>query len=119
MNKPTIYFCPNCDNKRIRIVESPHYNLSGYFTFKCQNCGSEFDDNGDSESGLKIDFDKIHRDKKSGYTISIKIDVNLFAENEKIAKDQGIKTLLNNINEKYLLQFVEVQKRENVSIRSK
>lgn len=64
MEKPTIYFCPNCDNKRIILVESSHYHLSGYFTFKCKNpsCESEFDDHGDGINGEKIDFDKIHRD---------------------------------------------------------
>jgi len=53
---------------------------------------------------------------KSGYTITIKIDVNLFARNKEIAKHEGIKIILQNINEKYLSQFVEVRKRENISV---
>lgn len=53
--------------------------------------------------------------KEFGYTVSIKIDVGLFADNDKMAKDRGIKVIMQNINEKYLSQFVEVQKTKNVS----
>ncbi len=57
----------------------------------------------------------LRNNKEFGYTVSVKIDVKLFADNDKMAKDKGIKVMIQNVNEKYLSEFVEVQKEKNIS----
>jgi len=45
------------------------------------------------------------------YTISIKINAHVLANNKEIAKNKGIQSILDNLTFKYLDQFVSVEKK--------